>query len=112
MSFLLSILLLLVPAPVKTEHGRFNIVKDGQKIGTDEFSIGRHDSNYVLESKTIIGDVTISSRMEVTEKLAPVSYEASSVGGSMRVTIIEDPDALCYRRSAATVNGPKDAQLP
>jgi hypothetical protein len=87
MNILLSVLLLLVPTPVKTDHGRFNIVKDGQKIGTDEFTIGRHDANYVLESKTTIGDTTISSRMEVTDKLAPVSYEATSGGGTIRVKV-------------------------
>jgi hypothetical protein len=87
MNLLLSVLLLLVPTPVKTDHGRFNILKDGQKIGTDEFTIGRHDANYVLESKTTIGDTTISSRMEVTDKLAPVSYEATSAGGKIRVKV-------------------------
>src|SRR5215470_16529255 len=87
MNILLSVLLVLLPAPVKTEHGRFNIVKDGQKIGTDEFSIGRHDSNYVLESKTTIGEMIISSRMEITDKFAPVSYEASSPGGKIRVKV-------------------------
>jgi hypothetical protein len=87
MNVLLSVLLLFVPTPIKTDHGRFNILKDGQMIGTDEFTIGRHDANYVLESKTTIGDTTISSRMEVTDKLAPVSYEATSAGGTTRVKV-------------------------
>ena len=87
MNILLSVLLVLLPAPVKTEQGRFNIVKDGQKIGTDEFTIGRHGANYVLESKTTIGPTTISSRMEVTDKLAPVSYEVTSAGGTIRVKV-------------------------
>jgi hypothetical protein len=87
MNALLSVLLLLVTPPVKTEHGRFDIVKDGQKIGTDEFTIGRHEANYVLESKTTIGDTTVSSRMEFTDKFAPVSYEATSPGGTIRVKV-------------------------
>lgn len=87
MNLLLSLLLLVAPAPVKTEHGRFNITKDGQNIGTDEFSVSRRDSNYVFESKTTIGDITIASRLEVTEKLIPVSYEATSTGGTTRVTV-------------------------
>ena len=87
MNLFLSVLLLLVPTPVKTEHGRFNIVKDGLKIGTDEFTISRHEANYVLESKTTVGDTTTSSRMEFTDKFAPVSYEATSAGGTIRVKV-------------------------
>ena len=42
-------------------------------------------SNYTLEGKTTIGDVTISSQMELTENLIPISYEASSGQGTLRV---------------------------
>jgi len=87
MNILLSVLLLLAPAPVKTEHGRFNIIKEGRNVGTDEFTVSRHDSNYVFEGKTTIGGMTMTSRMEVTEKLQPVSYEASTPEGTMRVTV-------------------------
>ena len=87
MNLLLSLLLLVAPAPVKTEHGRFSITKDGKAIGTDEFDVSRRGSNYVFEGKTIIGDITIASRLEVTEKLVPVSYEATSTGGTTRVTV-------------------------
>jgi len=87
MTFFLSLLLLAAPA-IKTEHGRFNIVKDGRSIGTDEFTVSRHESNYVLESKTTIGDQTMTSRLEVTEKLVPVSYELKTSGGTTRVNIM------------------------
>ena len=87
MTFFLSLLLLVAPA-IKTEHGRFNIVKDGRSIGTDEFTVSRHESNYVLESKTTIGDQTMTSRLEVTEKLVPVSYELKTSGGTTRVNIM------------------------
>jgi hypothetical protein len=87
MNLLLSLLLLVTPAPVKTAHGRFNITKDGTTIGTDEFDISRRGANYVFEGKTTIGGMTITSRMEVTEKLIPVSYEATSQGGTTRVTV-------------------------
>jgi hypothetical protein len=87
MNVLLSLLLLVMPAPVKTEHGRFNIVKDGRNIGTDEFTVSRHDTNYVFESKIVIGATTISSRMEVTEKLMPVSYEVSNSEGTLKVSV-------------------------
>ena len=86
MNFLLSLLLLVGPA-VKTEQGRFTITKDGKNIGTDEFKVSRHESNYVLEGKTTIGDMTMTSRLEVTEKLVPVSYESKTSGGTTRVNI-------------------------
>ena len=85
MTILLPLILLL--APIKVEHGRFNITKDGKKIGAEEFSIAMQGKNYTVDGKVTIGEVTISSRMELDDKLAPVSYEASSPEGKMRVTI-------------------------
>lgn len=101
MNFLLSLLLLVAPA-VKTEHGRFNITKDGKNIGTDEFTVSRHESNYVLEGKTTIGNSTMTSRMEVTEKLIPVSYESKTSGGTTRVNIASPVSEL-----QTVVNGEK-----
>ena len=66
MSVLLTVLLLL--APVKVERGRFVITKDGKTIGTDEFSISKRGPGYFLEGKTTIGDLVISSQMELDEK--------------------------------------------
>ena len=51
MNLLLSLLLLVAPAPVKTEHGRFNITKDGQNIGTDEFDV---TSNFVKSARDVV----------------------------------------------------------
>ncbi len=85
MSLLLSLLLLL--APIKAEQGRFNIVKDGRKIGTEEFAITLRGSHYVVEGKATIADVDISSKMELDEKLVPVSYEVSNREGKIRVNV-------------------------
>src|SRR5262245_23498679 len=85
MSFVLSFLLLL--APIKVEHGRFNIIKDGKKIGTDEFAITMHGSNYVIDGKASVGEVKISSKMELDAKLAPISYEVSSTEGRIRINV-------------------------
>ena len=85
MTLLLSVLLLL--APIKVEQGRFNITKDGVKIGTDEFAITMQGKHYVINGKVTIADVTISSRMELDEKLIPVLYEVSSPEGKIRVDI-------------------------
>ena len=85
MNVLLSLVLLL--APVKIEHGRFNVIKDGKRIGTEEFSVTKQGVGYVIDAKTTIGDLTISSKMETDDKLAPTSYEASSREGTMRVRV-------------------------
>src|SRR5262245_61976947 len=85
MTFLLSFLLLL--APIKVQQGRFNIVKDGQKIGTEEFSITMQAKHYVVDGKASVGDVTLTSKMELDEKLLPVTYEVSSPQGKLRVNV-------------------------
>src|SRR5262245_61882991 len=85
MTLLLSFLLLL--APVKMEHGRFNIVKDGKKIGTDEFTVSKNGAKYTIEGKATIGDLTLSSKMELDDKLVPTSYEVSNPEGILRVKV-------------------------
>jgi hypothetical protein len=85
MTLLLSFLVLL--APIKVEQGRFNINKDGRRIGTDEFAISMRGSHYVIDGKVTIGDLIISSKMELDEKLVPVSYEVSNPEGKIRVSV-------------------------
>ena len=85
MNVLLSLLLLV--APVKLEHGQFTILKDGQKIGTEDFSIARRGTGYLVEGKMTIGDVVKSSRMELDANLVATSYEASNRAGTIRVKI-------------------------
>jgi hypothetical protein len=85
MTLLLSFLLLL--APIKVEQGRFNITKDGTRIGTDEYAITMQGTHYLINGKVTIGDVTITSRMELDEKLIPVLYEVSSPEGKIRVSV-------------------------
>jgi hypothetical protein len=83
----MSFLLLL--APVKIEQGRFNIIKDGSRIGTEEFSVSMRGSQYVVDGRLTMGDVVISSKLEVDAKLIPVSYEVSSAAGKLRVNVVK-----------------------
>jgi hypothetical protein len=85
MTLLLSFLLLL--APIKVEKGRFNIVKDGKRIGTDEFTVAMRGSHYVIDGRLTMGDLAIASKMELDEKLIPVSYEVSNPEGKIRVNV-------------------------
>jgi hypothetical protein len=79
--------LLLVLAPVKAEQGRFTILKDGKRVASEEFSVSRRGTGYLVEGKTTIGDLVKSSRMELNDKLVPTSYEASSPQGTIRVKV-------------------------
>jgi hypothetical protein len=85
MTLLLSLALLL--APIKVEKGRFNIIKDGKRIGTDEFTVSMRGTHYVIDGRATIADHTMSSKMELDEKLLPVSYEVSSGEGTIRVNV-------------------------
>ncbi|PYS15465.1 MAG: hypothetical protein DMG17_14660 [Acidobacteria bacterium] len=85
MNVFLSLLLLF--APVKVEQGRFTIFKDGKRMGTEEFSVARRGSGYVVEGKTTIGNDVISSQMELNEKLSVTSYRASSREGSIQLKV-------------------------
>ncbi len=79
--------MLLLLAPVKVEHGRFNILRDGRKIGTEEFSITRKGMGYAVDGKVTIGDLVLSSQMELDENLIPTSYETSNKEGSIHVKV-------------------------
>ena len=81
-------LLLLGPLPL--ENGKFTIIQDGKKIGSEQFSISnRKDGGYVVESKTqLSGDPSaLSSRLEVDAELNPVSYEYSHGKGQIHVSV-------------------------
>jgi hypothetical protein len=82
---LFSLLLLL--APVKVEHGQFTILKDGKKIGSEDFAISRRGMGYLIEGKTTIGESTVSSQMELDDKLNVASYQVSSSQGSIAVKV-------------------------
>jgi hypothetical protein len=77
----------LILSPVKTEHGRFTILKDGKKIGTEEFTIAMRESTYTVDGKLTMGQSTLSSRMELDQRLVPVSYEVANQEGRIRVLV-------------------------
>jgi hypothetical protein len=79
--------LLMLVAPVKLEHGQFTILKDGMKIGTEDFSIAKRGAGYFVEGKIAIGESVVSSQMELDDKLGVTSYQVSSREGSIRVKV-------------------------
>ena len=85
MNVLFSLLILL--APVKLEHGQFTILKDGKKIGTEDYTIAKRGAGYFVEGKTAIGETVVSSQMELDDKLGVTSYQVSSREGSIAVKV-------------------------
>jgi hypothetical protein len=87
MNFLLPLVLLF--APIKAETGQFNILQDGRKIGTEQFSITKTKEGYRVEGRTTTGNENISCKMELNDKLAPTFYEYSKGQGTIRVKIMD-----------------------
>jgi len=83
MNLLLSLVLLL--APIKIETGQFNIVQDGKKIGTEQYSVTKIQTGYRIEGRTTLDN--ISSKMEVDENLVPTFYEYTKGQGTIRVKV-------------------------
>ena len=92
MTIFLSLLLLL--APVKLEHGRFTILKDGKKIGSEDFSVMKRGAGYSVEGKITLGELMKSSQMELDDKLAVTSYQVSSNDGSIAVKVMKPVSEL------------------
>jgi hypothetical protein len=83
MNLILPLVLLL--APIKVESGQFNILQDGKKIGTEQYSITKIQTGYRIEGKTTLDN--ISSKMEVDENLLPTLYEYTKAEGTIRVKV-------------------------
>jgi|SRR5712671_3355434 len=90
MSILTLAAMLLFLSPVTLETGRFNITKDGKKIGSEQFTISaRRGGGYLIDAKTqLVGDPsTLSSKLEVDQNLNPLTYEYSHGKGAIHVKI-------------------------
>jgi hypothetical protein len=83
MNLLLPLVLLL--APIKVESGQFNIIQDGKKIGTEQYSITKIQTGYRIEGKTSLDN--ISSKMDLDENLVPTFYEYTKGDGTIRVKV-------------------------
>jgi len=83
MNWLLPLVFLV--APIKVETGQFNIVQDGKKIGTEQYSITKIQTGYRIEGRTTLDN--ISSKMEVDENLVPTFYEYTKGDGTIRVRV-------------------------
>ena len=90
MSILTLAATFMLLGPVTLESGRFTITQDGKKIGSEQFTISaRPEGGYIAEAKIqLSGESTVqSSRMELDEKLKPISYEYTRGKGAIRLRI-------------------------
>jgi len=81
---------LLLMGPVSLENGKFTITRDGKKAGTEQFTISsRPAGGYIAESRLqLAGESSVqTSRMELDEKLTPISYQYTRGKGVIRVKI-------------------------
>jgi len=83
---------LLLLGPVTLESSKFTITQDGKKVGSEQFTISaRREGGYIAEAKIqLLGESTVqSSRMELDEKLKPISYEYTRGKGAIRLRIAQ-----------------------
>jgi hypothetical protein len=92
MSILTFAATLMLLGPVTLETGRFTITQEGKKVGSEQFTISaRRGGGYIAEAKIqLAGDSSVqSSRMELDDKLNPISYEYTRGKGAIRVKIVQ-----------------------
>lgn len=92
MSILTLAATLMLLGPVTLETGKFTITQDGKRVGTEQFTISaRRGGGYIAEAKIqLVGESSMqSSRMELDEKLKPISYEYTRGKGAIRVRIAQ-----------------------
>jgi len=118
MSILTLAATLMLLGPVTLESGKFTVTQDGKKVGTEQFTISaRRGGGYIAEAKLqLVGDSAVqSSRMELDEKLIPISYEYTRGKGAIRVKII--PPNIEYetesegKKSAINLKFPENAAI-
>jgi len=112
MNILLSLVLLF--APVKADSGRFTIYMDGKKIGTEDFSITAERGGYFAQGRTQIstGPETFDllSRMQLNDRLLPLSYEFETQGGTIKLKVADPVSELEITADGATQS--RDIRFP
>ncbi len=109
----LSLLILLL-LPVQLESARFTVRVDGERVGTEEFSVSKDGSGFVARGHTRLrvegNSVDVRSRMELDKDLNPTFYEYRSEETLIRVRLAGPVSEVEY-----TVEGqrtPYDVRIP
>ena len=109
----LSLFLLLLH-PVQLESARFTVRVNGERIGSEEFSVSKDGSGFIARGHTRLNvdgkKVDVQSRMELDEYLNPTFYEYRSEEILIRVRLASPVSEVEY-----TVDGrltPYDVRIP
>ena len=109
----LSLLFLLL-LPVQLESARFTVRVDGERVGTEEFSVSKDGSGFIARGHTRLriegSSVDVRSRMELDKDLNPTFYEYRFEDTLIRVRLASPVSEVEY-----TVEGqrtPYDVRIP
>ena len=107
-------LVLLLVLPLQVENSSFTVTVNGERIGTEEFSIIRNGDGFLATGRTRLelNDQSIDarSRMELDERFNPIKYEYRSGNQVLNVEIEDQVAEIEY-----TVDGqrtPYDVRFP
>jgi hypothetical protein len=108
------LVLALLTTSIRPESGRFTIYQDGQKIGTEEFTITSKLGGYSAEGRTQIWTGTqqfdLKSRMELNEQLKPLSYEFQAQNILIRLKVADPVSELEFSGDGKTES--RDVRFP
>ncbi len=75
-------LLLLAVLPLQVETSRFTVSIDGERVGTEDFSLVRNGDGFLATGRTrleVNGQrLDVRSRMELDDRFNPIAYEYRS----------------------------------
>jgi hypothetical protein len=107
-------LVLLAVLPLQVESSRFTVSIEGERVGTEEFSVVRIEGGFLATGHTRLEvngqSVDVRSRMELDASFNPVAYEYRSGDQVLSVEILGQAAEIEY-----TVGGqrtPYDVRFP
>jgi hypothetical protein len=107
-------LLLLAVLPLQAESSRFTVMVNGERVGTEEFSIVPSGDGFLATGRTRLEfngqEIDVRSRMELDSAFNPLSYEYRSGEQTLSVEVGDGIARIAY-----TVDGertPNDVRFP
>ena len=106
--------ILLALLPLQVESSEFTVTVNGERIGSEEFSIIRNGDGFLATARTRLEfegqEIDVRSRMELDEAFNPIAYEYRSGDQVLNIDIGEEVAEIEY-----TVGGersPRDVRFP
>ena len=107
-------LILLAILPLQVESSRFIVSVEGERVGTEEFSVVRNGSGFLATGHTRLDvngqRVDVRSRMELDDNFNPITYEYRSGDQALNVDIAGQVAEIEYTESGQRT--PYDIRFP